>query len=264
MTRSEGYYLINPLLLDALEIPYSILSQESNPEEIINKAVAHIKEKNEPYALLIRKDTFDKYKLINNAKTSYELSREEAIKTILNELNERDIVVSTTGMASREVFEHREEKKQGHNKDFLTVGSMGHSSSIALGIALSKPDRQIYCLDGDGAALMHLGSMAIIGQKAPKNFKHIILNNGAHDSVGGQPTAGFDIDFPSIAKACGYTSVLNAETTNEIREKIKLLIRNEGPSLLEIKINKGHRENLGRPTKTPLENKKEFMDNLKK
>jgi len=139
---------------------------------------------------------------------------------------------------------------------------MGHSSSIGLGIALQKPDRQVYCIDGDGALIMHLGSLAIIGSLLPKNFKHIIINNGAHDSVGGQPTAGFSINIPTIAKACGYTATYRADTTKELKEKMNLLQLSTGPALLEIQVNKGARKDLGRPTTTPLENKKAFMHYL--
>ena len=166
--------------------------------------------------------------------------------------------------SSRELFEYREKLKQNHERDFLTVGSMGHSSSIALGIALSKPNKEVYCLDGDGALIMHMGSLAIIGSKSPKNLKHIVINNGAHDSVGGQPTAGFDVDISKIAKDCGYKLVLKAETKKEVEKRLKILKKSEGPGLLEIKVDKGARKNLGRPTKTPLENKEAFMGFLLK
>lgn len=162
------------------------------------------------------------------------------------------------------MFEYREELKQNHNRDFLTVGSMGHCSQIALGIAISKPTRDVYCFDGDGAVIMHMGSLAIIGSQKPENFKHIIFNNGAHDSVGGQLTAGLQINIPLIAKACGYNSIFRAETKEEIIEKINLLKTIKGPSLLEIKVKKGARRNLGRPTISPKENKKAFMDFIRK
>jgi len=251
-------------LLKTLEIPYEVLPE--NIEEagkIIEKALTYMKEKNAPYALVVRKGTFESYELKNKTETSYELNREGALKLITDELKERDIVVSTTGKTSRELFEYREELGQDHSKDFLTVGSMGHSSQIAFGIASSKPDRQIYCFDGDGAVIMHMGALAIIGSKKPKNFKHIVFNNGAHDSVGGQPTAGFEIDIPAIAIACGYKEAWTAEKTEEIKEKMRLLKESEGPVLLEIRINKGSRKDLGRPTTTPIENKQAFMKNFK-
>ena len=251
---------ITPSLLDTLEIPYKILPNSiKEVEKILKEVLESVKKRNAPYALLVKKDTFEPYSLKNKIKTSYELSREEAIKLIVDQLQLRDIVVSTTGKTSRELFEYREALGQGHEKDFLTVGSMGHASQIALGIALAKPERNVYCLDGDGAAIMHLGALGIIASQNPKNFKHIILNNGAHDSVGGQPTIGFKLDFPLIAKACGYKTALKAETYDEIKEKISILKSKKGPGLLEIKVNKGSRKDLGRPTTTPIENKKAFM-----
>ena len=251
-------------LLETLNIPYEILPESDELVKIsLRNALEHFEKNNSPYALVVREGTFENYALKNKIKTDYELSREEAIKTIADELDENDIIVSTTGKTSRELFEHRERSGNNHEKDFLTVGSMGHSSQIALGIALSKPDRKVYCLDGDGATIMHMGSLAIIGSQNPKNFKHIILNNGAHESVGGQPTAGFNIDFVGIVKSCGYKSAFKSEIREDIKEKIKLLKLNDGPSLLEIRINKEVRSDLVRPTTTPKENKKAFMKFLK-
>jgi phosphonopyruvate decarboxylase len=252
-------------LLNVLEIPYEILPDSlEEAEKILEKAIRYMKEKNAPFALVAKKGIFEEYALKNETQHSFEMSRENAIKLVVDSLSSEDIIISTTGKISRELFEYREELKQNHDKDFLTVGSMGHSSQIALGIALQKPEKQIYCLDGDGSVIMHMGSLAIIGQHARKNFKHIIFNNGAHDSVGGQPTAGFEIDLQSIAKACGYNISLKAETVEEITEKMNLIKSTEGPALLEILVNKGARKELGRPTKTPKENKNNFMGFLNK
>jgi phosphonopyruvate decarboxylase len=162
-------------------------------------------------------------------------------------------------MTSREVFEHREATQAGHARDFLTVGCMGHASQIALGIAAQKPDRQVYCLDGDGAVIMHLGGLAIVGAARLANYKHVVVNNGANDSVGGQPTVGFDIDLPTIAKACGYRWAESSAMVAEIPALLEQLRQTAGPALLEIRVNKGSRKNLGRPTTTPLENKRDFM-----
>ena len=251
-------------LLETLDIPYTVLSDDPTAlDGELEKAKTSMAERSAPYALVIKKGTFDEYKLQNKVKTDFELEREGAIKLVVGQLDAKDILVSTTGKTSRELFEFREELKQGHEKDFLTVGSMGHSSQIASGIALQKPNRKVYCLDGDGAFIMHTGSLAAIAQQAPKNFKHIIFNNGAHDSVGGQPTAGFDIDIPAIAKAFGYKNADTAQTENEIKEKVQALKQQEGPALLEIKVNKGARKDLGRPTTTPQENKAAFMEFVK-
>lgn len=247
-------------LLNTLGIPHEILPVNiERAGKVLKKAINSMKKKSAPYALVVRRGTFETCKLKNKINSQFELSRENAIKLIIDNLRNQDIVVSTTGKISRELFEYREELDHGHSKDFLTVGSMGHSSQIALAIALSKPSRKVYCLDGDGALIMHMGSLAIIGSKSPKNFKHIVLNNAAHDSVGGQPTAGLKIDIPAIAKACGYKTVLYAEKGLELEEKLNLLKFSDGPALLEIKVNKGARKDLGRPTSSPSENKKEFM-----
>jgi len=251
-------------LLNILGIPYEILPEENElAEASVERAVKYAAKNKSAFALVVRKGTFDKYELKNKIKTNFELNREQALKLVTDSLSEDDIVVSTTGKTSRELFEYREAKNQGHNQDFLTVGSMGHSSSIALGIALQKPDRHVYCFDGDGAAIMHLGSTAIIAAQKPHNFKHIVFNNGAHDSVGGQPTVGFSADIPGIAKAAGYRNIYSAETKEDIKLKLEQIKSEPGPSLLEIKVNKGARENLGRPTTTPVQNKEAFMTFLK-
>ena len=256
---------ITKSLLDILEIPYSIIPdsiEEAN--HVIRKAVKYMKKQNSTYAIIVKKGIFEPYKLTNKSEKSNNISREDALRLVIDQLTSQDIIVSTTGKLSRELFEYREELKQNHNRDFLTVGSMGHCSQIALGIAISKPTRDVYCFDGDGAVIMHMGSLAIIGSQKPDNFKHVIFNNGAHDSVGGQLTVGLQIDIPLIAKACGYKSVFKADTKEEIIKKINLLKTVRGPSLLEIKIRKGARHNLGRPTISPKENKKAFMDFIRK
>jgi len=252
-------------LLNTLEIPYEIIPDSiEDAKNSLDKAINYMKNNNAPFALVVKKNTFEKYDLKNKVKTSFDLNREEAMKLIVNNLDSQNIIISTTGKISRELFEYREELGQEHKTDFLTVGSMGHSSQIALGIALQKQDKQIYCFDGDGSVIMHMGSLAIIGQQAPKNFKHIIFNNGAHDSVGGQPTVGFEINLQSIAKDCGYKTTLKAESKLEVIEKINLIKSVEGPAFLEIKVNKGARKDLGRPTKSSKENKKDFMGFLEK
>jgi phosphonopyruvate decarboxylase len=188
-----------------------------------------------------------------------ERAREDAIKAIIKNLDDNDITISTTGFASRELFEYRVEKNKGHNKDFLTVGGMGHANQIAMGIALQKPNIRVFCLDGDGAALMHMGSIAINGNLQCNNFRHIVLNNGAHDSVGGQSTVGFNIDFQNIAKASGYDLVLHAKTNKEIIQSMKILKKFDGKVFFEIKVKKGSRKDLGRPTNTPKKNKEDLM-----
>lgn len=254
---------INESLLQTLEIPYAILSNDIEVAKTqVDEAIDYMSSENAPYALLVRKNTFEKYSLKNKKADIYPMQREDAIKIIIDECKNDEIIVSTTGKTSREVFECRVANGQGHANDFLTVGSMGHASQIALGIALQKPNHSIICLDGDGSMLMHMGSGAIIGDLSPTNYKHILVNNGAHDSVGGQPTVGFDVDFQKIAEACNYRKYITAADENELRALMPEFLSTNGPIMLEIKTSKGAREDLGRPTKSPTQNKADFMKKL--
>lgn len=251
-------------LLNVMNVNYEVLSKEEDKAaKQIDKAAKALANK-EVFALVIEKDTFEDYKLQNVEVNDLTMSREEAIQTVAAALGEKDCIVSTTGMISRELFEYRAAMNQGHERDFLTVGSMGHASQIALGIALAQPERHVWCFDGDGAAIMHMGSMAVVANKAPKNYVHVVFNNGAHDSVGGQPTVGLKIDLPAVAKAVGYKaeySVDNKEALNSILKNVNSF---ESPALLEIKVKKGNRKDLGRPTTTPIQNKEALMQFLKK
>ena len=252
-------------LLNIMGINFDILSKdEDKVEKQITKAVEALTRK-EVYALVIEKDTFDNYQLSDSSLFTLHssLSREEAIQTVAAALGEKDAIVSTTGMISRELFEYRTQKGEGHDRDFLTVGSMGHASQIALGIAMEKPDRRVWCLDGDGATIMHMGSMAIVAQKAPNNYIHVVFNNGAHDSVGGQPTVGLNIDLPRIARAVGYPHTYSVSTKEDLQDILTEIAKSDGLTLLEVKVKKGNRKDLGRPTTTALENKQNFMNYLK-
>lgn len=251
-------------LLEAMGIPYSVLDE--NWKEQTDEALYAIKETNGIYALIVRKGTFEDYKPQNQINQDWSLAREEAIKIVVDKLREDDIIVSTTGMISRELFEYRETKGQGHAHDFLTVGSMGHASQIALGIALQKPNRRVIVFDGDGALLMHMGGMAIIGDYNPKNLVHVVLNNGAHDSVGGQPTVGQKIDVEAIAKAVGYADVISVDNQMSLMAAM-YHVNNaviDGVSLINVNVRKGNRKDLGRPTTTPIENKEALMSELLK
>lgn len=250
-------------LCDAMEIPYIIMAdQESIAAEQIDHAINYIKETGRQIALIVRKNTFSPYDAISSAPLPYPI-REDVIGEITDAISSDTAIVSTTGMISRELFELRDTRRQNHASDFLTVGSMGHASQIALGIALSDPDRNIVCLDGDGALLMHLGALPIIGKLAPKNFIHFVINNGAHDSVGGQDTVGLDIDIPAIALAAGYKTACTVKTIPEIRPAITAADKSPGPHLIEICVRKGARPDLGRPKSSPEENRKAFMEFLK-
>ena len=243
-------------------INFDVLSKdEDKAEKQIAMAVEALNRK-EVYALVIEKDTFDAYILQNIERNDFTMSREEAIQTVAVALGEKDAIVSTTGMISRELFEHRTSMNQGHERDFLTVGSMGHASQIALGIAMEKTDRKIWCFDGDGATIMHMGSLAIVASKVPKNYIHVVFNNGAHDSVGGQPTVGLKVDLPAIAKSVGYKAAYSCETKEYLQELLTKIKNQEGPILLEVKVKKGNRKDLGRPTTTPIQNKEALMSFL--
>ncbi len=251
-------------LLNVMGINYEVLSkEEAQATKQIEKAMCCIRETGDAYALVIEKDTFDSYILQNTVKNDYSMSREEAIRIVAASLPSNAVIVSTTGMISRELFEYRTARGQGHERDFLTVGSMGHASQIALGIALHHPERKVYCFDGDGASIMHMGNMAIVGSKHPENYVHVIFNNGAHDSVGGQPTVGHEIDLVEIAHAMHYDHAECVWTPEQLKEALDDMFT-QGLQLIEIRVKKGNRKDLGRPTTTPIQNKEALMEFLKK
>ncbi|WP_244834727.1 phosphonopyruvate decarboxylase [Clostridium sp. BJN0001] len=254
--------LITTDLLDILNIKYAVLSKDTTCSEAeckIESAYKYMTETNRAFALVIKKGTFNEYKLKNNKAYDFEMKREEAIEILLNNIKNDSVIVSTTGMASRELFELREKRNEGHMRDFLTVGSMGHASSIALSVALNKKDKDVYVIDGDGAFIMHMGSASIIGNSGATNLKHILINNGAHDSVGGQETEGFNIDIPSICKSCGYKYVFSCKDKESLKKTIEKANNLEGPILIEVKVKKGARYDLKRPTTSPIQNKDSFM-----
>ena len=247
-------------LLNTMDIPYEIISRDSHDfKSKISNCIDRAKNENRPTALLIKKGTFDKYGETDSLVQGQGMKREEALKIILDNLDDNTIVVSTTGKTSREIFEIRENNNQTHEHDFLTVGSMGHCSSIALGIALAKPHRQVVCIDGDGAMLMHLGSLTSIADMKPKNFRHILMNNKVHESVGGQSTAAKNINLSKVINSLGASKMFFAESPNELKQKIGEFLSNSELTFLEVKIQPGSRDDLGRPTKTPVENKVSFM-----
>lgn len=251
-------------LLNVMGVNYEVLSKEEDKAaKQIDKAAKALANK-EVFALVIEKDTFDDYKLQNVEVNDLTMSREDAIQTVAAALGEKDCIVSTTGMISRELFEYRAAMNEGHERDFLTVGSMGHASQIALGIAMAKTDRKVWCFDGDGATIMHMGSMAIVANKAPQNYVHVVFNNGAHDSVGGQPTVGLKIDLPRVARAVGYPHTYSVSTKEDLMDVLNEVKKINDLSLIEIKVKKGNRKDLGRPTTTPIQNKDALMDFLKK
>ncbi len=251
-------------MLDAMNIPSLVLSKEEQEAAAqLEKAFGYLKTQSAPFALVIQKETFAPYTLCNKPEELSPLSREDALEEVLTHTDQRGVIVSTTGMLSRELYELREKKGQDHSRDFLTVGSMGHASQIALGIALNKPDRMVYCFDGDGAMLMQMGGMATVGNLNPSNYLHVIFNNSAHDSVGGQPTVAGGVDIISLSRALGYRTAAVAGSVEEIRKFFEGHGNApEGPALLEIRVKKGARKDLGRPKSTPVENKASLMEFL--
>ncbi|NQU22429.1 MAG: phosphonopyruvate decarboxylase [Candidatus Nealsonbacteria bacterium] len=252
-------------LLEAMDVPHRVLTPEPEAaRRCVDELLAIAAAQSRPVALVVRKDTFEPYKPIGQASGDFEMTREQAIKAVVSLLGEADAIVSTTGKISRELYEYRDRASQGHQREFLTVGSMGHASQIAMGIALAIPDRQVFCLDGDGAMLMHMGGAAIAGAAGVANFKHVILNNGVHDSVGGMATAGLRVSFTEIVKACGYTEAWRVERREDVAEKVAQLRAARGPAMLEIMVQKGARADLGRPKTSPIENKAAFTKFLRR
>lgn len=263
-------------LLEDMDISYFIISKDTTSEEIV-KAMEKFKEvlaTGKATAFVVRKGALitgdsetTEYGLAGERKRHrYEnenlMCREEIIQHIVKASGE-DPIISTTGKASRELFEIRTKNGQSHKYDFLTVGSMGHSSSIALGIAINKPKAKVWCVDGDGAVLMHMGAMAVIGANQPKNMIHLVINNGAHETVGGMPTVAGQIDLAGIARACGYPYAVCVDSFERLDEELEAAKYRGELSLIEVKCAIGARENLGRPTTTAQENKRQFMEYLK-
>ena len=275
-------------LFETLDIPTEVLpDDESAALEVTRRMVERAKAESRPFALVVRKGLFAEYKLQNKKPDISTLPREQAIEGVLRALTKDAVVVSTTGMISREVYETRERLGQDHSRDFLTVGSMGHAIMIALGIAKAQPSRRVYCLDGDGASIMHLGNMAIAGQSGCENLTHIVFNNAAHDSVGGQPTVGGDIDFERVAEELGYNVLQSPQDqyvnrdgigVDEVAAGMSWLVTTEEqskqckpdyydelpkkPNFILFKVAKGARKDLGRPKEPPRVNKALFMETL--
>lgn len=249
-------------ILDTLQIPYLVIDKNTNLETLqqIAEKFSETLSQGKSVAFVIKKSalTYDQPGMYQN---SHSLLREDIIKEITN-VSGDGVIISTTGKTSRELFEIREATNTSHKYDFLTVGSMGHSSSIALGIALNKPATRVWCIDGDGAVLMHMGAMAIIGSQNPKNLIHVVINNAAHESVGGMPTVSDNIDLPAIAKGCGYKNVYSVDSHEELTHILATVKNTWELTFLEIKARIGSRPDLGRPTLTPQQNKENFMQYL--
>ena len=239
-------------LLEVMGIEYQILGEDFETQ--LNDCCSYMKKTGKPIALIVKKGSFSNYK-IGKANEQFQLKREEALELIIENIEKDSFIVSTTGKTSREIFEIRERRGEGHDRDFLTVGSMGHTSSIAFGMSIGT-EKNVYCIDGDGSFIMHMGGLGIAAQNAQNNFKYILINNGAHESVGGQPTVGFDINIKKILQAVGFDSVKEVSDADQIEEVIRGM---KGKDALIISVSQGSRDELGRPTVSPEKNKQDMM-----
>ena len=249
-------------LLDLMDIENFTINKDTTVDDIkeVMEEYSSLLKSGKQVAFVIKKGALT-YDDKIEYKNDNEMIREEIIEHIVKATGENPIV-STTGKASRELFEIRERNNQSHKYDFLTVGSMGHTSSIALGVAINKPDEKIWCIDGDGSALMHLGAMAVVGNVNPSNLVHIVINNEAHETVGGMPTVANTIDLIGIAKACGYEHVSSIDNFDDLDNELEKVKNNSKLSFIEIKSSIGARDDLGRPTTTAIDNKINFMNFL--
>lgn len=251
-------------LLDLMDIRNFAIDKDTTVEELEKtmEEFEKLLESGKQVAFVIKKGA-----LSYDGKIEYsndnDMIREEIIEHIVNVTGE-DPIISTTGKASRELFEIRERNGQSHKYDFLTVGSMGHTSSIALGVAINKPEEKVWCIDGDGSVLMHMGAMAVVGSTNPGNLVHIVINNEAHETVGGMPTVANDINLVSIARACGYSNVASVDNFDDLDSELKKAKDSNCLSFIEIKSSIGARDDLGRPTTTAIENKENFMSYINK
>lgn len=252
--------IITRELFEVLNIKNSVIDGTTTDEDlntIFNEAEKALKN-NKQYAIIVKKGTFEKRKESVH-KNSYELVRENAIKEILSSIQKDEMIISTTGKISREVYEQSDIILGGHEQNFLTVGSMGHASMIALGLAKENEDKKVYCIDGDGAVLMHMGALPFIAHENPRNLVHIVLNNDAHESVGGMPTGAVGVDIGDIAKSAGYKNVFKASNLEELKCALKSSKSVKELSLIEVKVSLDSRADLGRPKESARENKENFM-----
>lgn len=252
---------ITPQLLTLLNVPYLSLNANSDFSAVLSEAMTTMQQTKSPVALLVHKDTFNTYKTSKSTVQTSPLKREAALATLLQLSGDGNALIATTGKTSRELYELRALAGQAQ-RDFLTVGSMGHASSIALGLALARPEQKVTCLDGDGALLMHLGAAAIIGQSKAANLLHVVLNNAAHESVGGQQTVAGAIDIQAMALALGYRNYYQVSSAAELEHVWHQCSATTGPNMLEIRIACGSRADLARPKSTPEQNKLAFMEYL--
>ena len=252
--------MVTTKLLDDMDVANFVISPDTTDGELAEtmEGFRGLLAKGKQVAFVVRKGALEFDGKVDYSN-EFSLNREQVVGLIAEAAGE-DPVVSTTGKISRELFEYRTAKGMSHKYDFLTVGSMGHCSSIALGIAVNRPELKVWCIDGDGAALMHMGAMAVIGANKPSNMVHIVINNSAHETVGGMPTVAGSIDLPGIARSCGYPKAVTVSDLEGLGKALADAKASEDLVLIEIKCQVGARADLGRPTTTAIENKNSFME----
>tara|TARA_B100001142_G_scaffold330015_1_gene395646 strand:- start:1204 stop:2340 length:1137 start_codon:yes stop_codon:yes gene_type:complete len=256
---------IQEQLLKALKIPYQILSLDNDKlESQITLSIETSRTNSSPFVILVRRNSFDKF--IHDEKQNQvlfsDMSREYALSNIYDKIEKNAIIVSTTGKISRELNEIKTKSSSKLERELMVVGSMGHASSIALGVSINSPEHQLYCIDGDGSIIMHMGIMATVGKYSTSNFKHILINNFSHDSVGGQSSNSEVVNFSYLSKSFSYKNFFQISKKSDFNSVFDDFLNSPAPSLLEIIVNKGARSDLPRPNRTPLENKKDFMNFL--
>jgi phosphonopyruvate decarboxylase len=253
--------LMKPIL-DGIEVPHTTLPRDLDDAiSCLTAAVDEAKRDSSPYVVLVEKGTFAPYQGDVPASADDEglSSRENALVALLDATGDEGVIVATTGMLGRELYEHREQSGSYADRDFLAVGGMGHCCSIALGIALRNPHREVWCLDGDGSVLMHLGSLAVVADQAPENLYHVVFNNGVHDSVGGQATAMRSVDLPATALALGYRHAVSVSDVSTLGEVVAEMRARRGPALVDLRVRPGNREGIGRPERSPAQARAAFM-----
>jgi phosphonopyruvate decarboxylase len=267
-TKDEPQHMkqgrVTPALLDAMGIPYGVIGPEwEETVAALSRAFECLRKTPAPCALLVRKGCFETESAVPVAAGRGEMTREEAIWILVESSDDRTVFVASTGMGSRELYEVREARGEPHRRDFLNVGAMGHASMIAAGAAIGRRNRRVVCLDGDGALLMHMGVMPLIPSLGLDAFVHVVLNNGTHDSVGGQPNAAMRADMAGIARAAGYDRVFDALTGGDVRGALHTAFEAGGTTFLNIAVKEGHRTDLGRPSVSLIEAVGQFREFLR-
>lgn len=265
---------ITERLLDTLRIPWSFFPDEpENVEQVLERAESEIAKTGLPFALIMKKGSVTKTNLLYNytkskqseavpegefqSKPENRMSRFESIKIIREAFGDDDAFVATTGKIGRELFTLGDTKNQ-----LYVVGSMGCAAGIGFGIQYVKPNQRVVVLDGDGSVLMKMGTLATIGHYKPEQFIHIVLDNEAYESTGGQQSVSPSVDFCKIAAACGYLQCYRADTKHDLIHALHATKENPGTSLIHVKVSRGSDSRLGRPTLKPFQVKERFMSFL--